>query len=239
MGTQFHQRDQQVEHRRRHPAEPGQFQGGAINPVNFHRPTEIKVLQNARPMGHLAAEAERAIDVDDRGAAKRPGDRQPFRMDRPDCDLARRIGSWREDRTPLPERVQDIISSFYFLRAQPLAIGQDVRVDMFSRGKVYKLKAQVLEKERVETEAGVFDAFKLQPQLRENETDEDRNRGKLFLWFSDDERRLPVMARTVMPIGSVTARLRKITAGTKPSSPAAPAGTPESAARKGDPPAAP
>ena len=154
-------------------------------------------------------------------------------------DLARRIGSWREDRTPLPERVQDIISSFYFLRAQPLAIGQDVRIDMFSRGKVYKLKAAVLDKERVETEAGVFDAFKLQPQLRENETDEDRNRGKLFLWFSDDERRLPVMARTVMPIGSVTARLRKITAGTKPSSPAALAGTPESAARKGDPPAAP
>jgi len=154
-------------------------------------------------------------------------------------DLARRIGSWREDRTPLPERVQDIISSFYFLRAQSLAIGQDVRVDMFSRGKVYKLKAAVLEKEKVETEAGVFEAFKLQPQLRENETDEDRNRGKLFLWFSDDERRFPVMAKTVMPIGSVTARLRKIIVGTKPPGAAAPAGTPESTARKSEPPAAP
>ncbi|HEX7529335.1 MAG TPA: DUF3108 domain-containing protein [Thermoanaerobaculia bacterium] len=154
-------------------------------------------------------------------------------------DLARRIGSWREDRTPLPERVQDIISSFYFLRAQPLAIGQDVRVDMFSRGKVYKLKAAVLEKEKVETEAGVFDAFKPQPQLRENETDEDRNRGKLFLWFSDDARRLPVMARTVMPIGSVTARLKKIAAGPKAARPAARAITPESTAQKGDPPAAP
>jgi Protein of unknown function (DUF3108) len=136
-------------------------------------------------------------------------------------DLARRIGSWRDDRTPLPERVQDIISSFYFLRAQPLAIGRDVRLDMFSRGKVYKLKARVLGRERVETEAGVFETFKLQPQLRENETDEDRNRGRLFLWFSDDERRLPVMAKTVMPIGSVTARLRKITAG-KADPPAAP-----------------
>jgi hypothetical protein len=154
-------------------------------------------------------------------------------------DLARRIGSWREDRTPLPERVQDIISSFYFLRAQPLAVGQDVRVDMFSRGKVYKLKAVVLEREKVETEAGVFDAFKLQPQLRENETDEDRNRGKLFLWFSDDERRLPVMARTVMPVGSVTARLRKITAGAKPVAPPAGAETPATTARKSDPPAAP
>jgi hypothetical protein len=148
-------------------------------------------------------------------------------------DLTRRIGSWREDRTPLPERVQDIISSFYYLRAQPLAVGRDVRVDMFSRGKVYKLKASILGKERVETEAGAFDAFKLQPQLRENETDEDRNRGKLFLWFSDDELRLPVMAKTLMPIGSVTARLKKIVAGSKLQGP------PEGAARTGDRPAPP
>jgi hypothetical protein len=139
-------------------------------------------------------------------------------------DLTRRIGSWRNDRTPLPERVQDIISSFYFLRTQPLVVGQNVRVDMFSRGKIYKLKASVLDREAVETEAGTFDAFKVQPQLRENETAEDRNRGKLFLWFSDDERRLPVMARTVMPIGSVTARLRKIVAGAKPVQPARAAG---------------
>ncbi|MBK9963879.1 MAG: DUF3108 domain-containing protein [Holophagales bacterium] len=130
-------------------------------------------------------------------------------------DLGKKIGSWREDRTPLPDRIQDIISSFYFLRAQPLAVGKVFAVDMFSRGKIYKLKANVLEKEKVETEAGVFDAFKVQPQLRENETAEDRNRGKLFLWFSDDDRRLPVMAKTVMPIGSVTARLTKVVAGTR------------------------
>ena len=148
-------------------------------------------------------------------------------------DLTRRIGSWREDRTPLPERVQDIISSFYFLRTQPLAVGHAVRVDMFSRGKIYKLKASILERETVETEAGTFDALKVQPQLRENETAEDRNRGKLFLWFSDDDRRLPVMAKTVMPIGSVTARLRKIVTGAKPSL------SPESGARRSDRPAVP
>ena len=131
-------------------------------------------------------------------------------------DLAKRIGTWRDERTPLPDRIQDIISSFYFLRSQPLAVGTDVRVDMFSRGKIYKLKAAVLEKEKVETEAGTFEALKVQPQLRENETAQDRNRGRLFLWFSDDERHLPVMAKTVMPIvGSVTARLTKVIPGTR------------------------
>jgi hypothetical protein len=127
-------------------------------------------------------------------------------------DLARRIGSWRSDRTPLPERVQDIISSFYFMRAQPLMPGTDVRLEMFSRGKLYRLVVHVQDKEAVETEAGTFSAIRVQPAMITDEG-EDHNRGKLFLWFSDDARRLPVMARTVLPIGSVTARLKSVQMG--------------------------
>ncbi len=127
-------------------------------------------------------------------------------------DLARRVGSWRTDRTPLPERVQDIISSFYFMRTQPLEPGTDVRVDMFSRGKVYRLLVRVQAKETVETEAGTFPAIRVQPAML-TEEGEDRNRGKLFLWFSDDARRIPVLARTILPIGSVTARLKSVTPG--------------------------
>jgi hypothetical protein len=125
-------------------------------------------------------------------------------------DLDRRIGAWRDTRVPLPERIEDVISSFYYLRTQPLAVGSDVAVELFSRGKIYRLSAAVQAKERVETEAGTFDAIRVQPAMRETESAEDRNKGKLFLWFSDDARRLPVMARTVLPIGSVTARLRKV-----------------------------
>jgi hypothetical protein len=137
-------------------------------------------------------------------------------------DLTRRVGSWRDARTPLPERVQDLISSFYYLRTQPLVPGQAVQVDMYSRGKIYKLSAAVLSRERVETDVGVFEAFKVQPQLRENDSAEDRNRGKLFLWFSDDDRHLPVMVRTVLKIGSVTARLKSVTPPVPlPTSPAA------------------
>ena len=129
-------------------------------------------------------------------------------------------------RTPLPERIGDVISSFYFIRTQPLEPNKPLAMDLFSRGKVYKLSAIVLGKERVETEAGTFDAIKVQPVMRETESAEDRNQGKLFVWFSDDARRLPVMARTLLPIGSVTARLKRITSerpavgGTSPLGPA-------------------
>jgi len=127
-------------------------------------------------------------------------------------DLVRRIGSWRTDRTPLPERVTDIISSFYFMRSQPLIPGTDVRLEMFSRGKLYRLVVHVQEKETVETEAGSFEAVRVQPAML-GSGGEDHNRGRLFLWFSDDARRLPVKAQTLLPIGSVTARLKRVEAG--------------------------
>jgi len=127
-------------------------------------------------------------------------------------DLGRRIAFWRTDRTPLPERVQDIISSFYFMRSQPLISGSDIPLDMFSRGKIYRLVVHVQEKETVETEAGTFEAVRVQPAMLGGDG-EDQNRGKLFLWFSNDERRLPVMARTFLPIGSVSARLKRVEPG--------------------------
>jgi hypothetical protein len=63
---------------------------------------------------------------------------------------------------------------------------------------------------------------KVQPRMHDpaSASNVDRNNGKLFLWFSDDERRLPVMVRTVLPIGSVTARLTRV-GGEPPPQPAA------------------
>lgn len=143
-------------------------------------------------------------------------------------DLARRVGTWRnaKDRrrvVTLPERFQDVISSFYFMRTVPLVPGTETRVDLCSRGRLYRLVVAVLGREKVETELGTFDAIKVQPRMHEAEGSEDQNKGKLFLWFSDDERRLPVMARTILPIGSVTARLTRVSGETPAAAPPPPA----------------
>lgn len=142
-------------------------------------------------------------------------------------DLVKRIATWRNAKDarrvgPVPERFQDVISSFYFMRTVALVPGEETRVDLYSRGKLYRLVVAVLGREKVETELGVFDAVKVQPRMHESESSRDRNKGKLFLWFSDDARRLPVMARTILPIGSVTARLRKVSGETPPDAAAPP-----------------
>ena len=157
-------------------------------------------------------------------------------------DLSRRIATWRDAKElrgvgPIPERFQDVISSFYFMRSVPLVPGGETRVDLYSRGKVYRLVVAVLAREKVETELGVFDAVKVQPRMHDpaSASSVDRNKGKLFLWFSDDARRLPVMARTILPIGSVTARLSRISgeaqAPLAPPAAVPPSPTPAPAAR--------
>jgi hypothetical protein len=147
-------------------------------------------------------------------------------------DLTHRVAVWKDDKEtravgPIPEHFQDVISSFYFMRTVPLVPGEETRVDLYSRGKLYRLVVAVLGRERVETELGVFDAFKVQPRMHDSASASsvDRNKGKLFLWFSDDARRLPVMARTILPIGSVTARLTRVSgeAPVPPPPPPAPA----------------
>ncbi|HYN43415.1 MAG TPA: DUF3108 domain-containing protein [Thermoanaerobaculia bacterium] len=154
-------------------------------------------------------------------------------------DLSRRFAVWRNAKEirgsgPIPERFQDVISSFYFMRTVPLVPGEETRVDLYSRGKIYRLVVAVLARERVETELGVFDAFKVQPRMHDpaSASSVDRNKGKLYLWFSDDARRLPVMARTILPIGSVTARLTHIGGEAQaPLAPPPPSPVPAPAAR--------
>lgn len=144
-------------------------------------------------------------------------------------DLGRRVAVWRDEKRvrgtgPVPERFQDVISSFFYMRTVPLVPGEETRVDLYTRGKVYRLVVAVLGREKVETEMGVFDTLKVQPRMHDaaSASSVDRNKGKLFLWFSDDARRLPVMARTILPIGSVTARLTKVEEGAAPEPAASP-----------------
>jgi hypothetical protein len=42
---------------------------------------------------------------------------------------------------------------------------------------------------------------------------------RLFIWYSDDERRLPLRIRTEVKFGSVTATLNKVTSGAAESDP--------------------
>ncbi len=105
----------------------------------------------------------------------------------------------------VPPKVQDSLSSFYFLRTLPLRVGEPIHMHMFSNGRTYDVEIQVLRHERVEAYWGPVDTFVVRPVLRFQEL--LRQTGDVLIWLTDDERRLPVRMRTEIKVGTVEATL--------------------------------
>ena len=102
--------------------------------------------------------------------------------------------------------VQDVISSFYFLRTLDLEVGKEYCFDAHSGDDTWPLKTKVIGRETVKVEAGTFDCLILQPSLRE-EAGIFKAKGKLKIWVTNDERKMPVKMKSKIPVGSISAEL--------------------------------
>lgn len=106
---------------------------------------------------------------------------------------------------PIPPDVQDALSSFYFTRTRSLPLGGSVFFDYHASRKSLPLEVRVLGRERVKTPAGKFDCVVVEPVLKAGGI--FKNKGRLVIWLTDDERRMPVMMRSKVTIGSISVML--------------------------------
>ena len=102
--------------------------------------------------------------------------------------------------------VQDVISSLYFMRTLDLEVGKEYVFDAHSGDDTWPLKTKVIGKETVTVEAGTFDCLILQPMLRED-AGIFKAKGKLKVWVTNDERKMPVKMKSKIPVGSISAEL--------------------------------
>jgi hypothetical protein len=100
-----------------------------------------------------------------------------------------------------------IMSAFYFFRTLDLTPGKEYVFKAVSGKKVYPLKVLVHRKEMIEVPAGKFDCVVIEPI-----TGDDgifKAKGKLTIWITDDDRRLPVLVETKIAVGSIGVELTK------------------------------
>ena len=105
----------------------------------------------------------------------------------------------------VPVAAFDPISSFYYLRTLDLRVGSPVYVTIFDSKKVWNVEVQVLRKEVVVVPAGHFKTIVLKPRLMSEGI--FFRKGEIYIWLTDDEKRLPVMLKTKVKLGWVTASL--------------------------------
>lgn len=110
----------------------------------------------------------------------------------------------------IPDRVQDIVSGFYYLRTvdfDKLKSGEIITVNTFFDNKLYDFKVKYLGKETIKTSFGKIKALKLVPVMPKN----DRFSGKdaVKVWMSDDDNKILLRAQVELLIGSLKIDLTK------------------------------
>jgi hypothetical protein len=105
----------------------------------------------------------------------------------------------------IPKDAQDPLSAFFLARRLDLQVGKSVFVPIFDSKRMWDVEIKVLRKERVTVPAGTFDAIVIKPLMKSEGIFDSK--GDIFIWLSDDERRIPVMVKSKVKIGSVLAEL--------------------------------
>jgi hypothetical protein len=101
---------------------------------------------------------------------------------------------------PVPENVLDPVSALYVIRMmENVTIGKRMVISVFENGKNWAVEIQVLGKEKVTTPAGEFDAIKLRTYPRYQGV--FLNKGVVFLWLSDDHKKIPLLIKSSLKVG--------------------------------------
>lgn len=112
----------------------------------------------------------------------------------------------------VPGPVVDPLSIIYELRRKELTPGSKHEFTVLADGKVYQLAAIVARGETIRTDAGTFPTIVVEPKMQSGSVF-GGGQNRLWIWYSDDERRLPVRIRSEVNVGTITATLRAVTVG--------------------------
>ena len=106
--------------------------------------------------------------------------------------------------------VHDIVSAFYYVRTLDLSTmkkGNIFYLQNFFEDTTYNLGVKIIGRETIEVEAGKFRCIVIQPLVVQGGL--FKSEGNIFIWLSDDERKIPVKVATKIIIGYVGAELIK------------------------------
>jgi hypothetical protein len=111
--------------------------------------------------------------------------------------------------TEIPACTHDVAGGLYFLRTLNLEPGQSTQIPVSDGKKSVMAKVEAQQREDIKTPEGVFKTIRYEAYLFDNVL--YRRSAHLYIWLTDDRRKLPVQIRVHMQfaIGSITLQLEK------------------------------
>jgi len=118
-----------------------------------------------------------------------------------------------EDWSPVPliSGSFDPLSVFYAFRTHDLEEGKEIWVPVSDGKKCVMGLAKVIRKERITVKMGEFDAYLIEPDLKDiGGVFEKSDDAKVEIWVTADDKKIPLRFRSEVIVGSFVAELASV-----------------------------
>jgi hypothetical protein len=95
----------------------------------------------------------------------------------------------------------------FYTQSQPMAPGQTVDFPLADAMRTVSVGMKVEGREEIKTPAGTFQTIKVQATADEGVV---KNRGSIWIWYTDDARHLPVQMQARLFWGTITFHLQSV-----------------------------
>ena len=113
-------------------------------------------------------------------------------------------GKSKHVESPIPGCMTDLLTGMFYVSSQPLEIGHNIAVPVVDAMHNVSVTMKVEARETVKTSLGSFKTIRVQPTADAGVV---KNRGNIWIWYTDDDRHLPVQMRARLFWGTITFRL--------------------------------
>lgn len=105
-----------------------------------------------------------------------------------------------------PADVHDLLSAFQATRQAMLVPGESIRLPIVDNRKVFQnVEIACLRRETIEVDDKLYKTLVIEPRLHGDAL--FKSKGKLLIWLTDDERRMPVLMESAIKLGTIRAEL--------------------------------
>jgi hypothetical protein len=113
-------------------------------------------------------------------------------------------GQAKRVESPISGCLTDLLTGVFYASSQPIELGHSFVMPVVDAMNVVPVTMKVEGREEVKTPLGTFKTLRVEPTASAGVV---KNRGNIWIWYTDDERHLPVQMRARLFWGTITFRL--------------------------------
>ncbi|HZD47148.1 MAG TPA: DUF3108 domain-containing protein [Silvibacterium sp.] len=118
-------------------------------------------------------------------------------------------GISKHQEAAIPSCVTDSLSAIFYAASQPMIVGQSFQMPLGDAMKTISVTMKVEGREAVQTPAGTYQTLRVEPTADAGVV---KNRGNIWIWYTDDDKHMPVQMRARFFWGTITFRLTSVEA---------------------------